>query len=107
MGIDIDNIDNIDNNINKFINNIPKLNNSIYPINIKEIFESRRLYISDANITNEYIHFIRPVNTNIEIKNQKIIDKEFNESYFIKRNDQLNYEEYAKMCIEGKLVNFW
>ena len=72
---------------------------------LKEIFRSRKLIINDANITNEYIHFIRPIKEDKdEIKPLKD-KKNINYDNFNKRNNQLNFSEYAKLCIEEKLIN--
>ena len=76
---------------------------------MKYIFKSRQLYINDANITNEYIRCLRPVailfnHNDTDIQNNLINDN-FNESFFIKRNDQLSFEEYIKLCINEKLIN--
>ena len=78
--------------------------------NLSEIFKSRRLYISDANLTNKYIHYIKPINETEEKKysikgNEK--DLIFNVSYFPKRKAQYNFKDYAKLCIQGKsLFNY-
>ena len=78
--------------------------------NLSEIFKSRHLYINDANLTNEYIHFIKPINETEEMKyNIKGNEKDliFNEKNFTKRKDQYDFKEYAKLCIEEKsLFNY-
>ena len=88
-------------NLIPYINSINQIHN-----NLKEIFDSRRLYIPDANLTNEYIHYIRPIKEND--KNKKMIDYDkeqiFFDNNFIKRKDQLDNKEYAKLCVEEKLI---
>ena len=90
-----------------YANLIPYINSiNQRPNNLKEIFDSRRLYIPDANLTNEYIHYIRPIKEND--KNKKMIDYDkeqiFFDNNFIKRKDQLDNKEYAKLCVEEKLI---
>ena len=80
-------------------NNIPTL---------KEIFKSRQLFINDANLTNEYIRFIKPINEKEEMKYTKAGNKsdiKFYESDFIKRKDQLDFKTFGKLCSEEKLID--
>ena len=96
------------NKVGKFADILPRTNfiNNKIP-SLKEIFKSRHLYINDANLTNEYIRFIKPINEKEE-KKYKIKGKEkdlkFDESYFPKRNDQYDFKEYAKLCVEEKTL---
>ena len=60
-------------NYKKYFNNIlPRLdlNNQTIP-SLEEIFNSRILYIPDANLTGEYIRYLRPINETEEKKYQK------------------------------------
>jgi glycosyltransferase involved in cell wall biosynthesis len=75
---------------------------------LEEIFNARQIYISDERITPEYIRYIRPVNEADEMKykkryseNETIID----EKIYQKREDQLNYIDFCKICLEGQLIN--
>ena len=75
--------------------------------NITKIFNSRELYISDINITKEYIKFIRPINKTKE-KNFKqklyggvIPDLSFTEN----RTDQIEFFNYYNICNEEKLIS--
>ena len=45
-----------------------KLGKDNKKVNINQIFKSRRLYITDKNITKKYINYLRPIN---EIKENK------------------------------------
>ena len=45
-----------------------KLGKDNKKVNINQIFKSRRLYITDKNITKKYISYLRPIN---EIKENK------------------------------------
>ena len=56
----------------KFNGILPKINlQQDNFTNLKEIFKSRQLYINDADLTKEYIRFIKPVNENEERKFKK------------------------------------
>ena len=75
--------------------------------NIEEIFKSRRLYITDKNITNKYINYLRPINETKENKYRKVLYKNLlfeNYSATI-RNDTINLEQFYKICYEGKLID--
>ena len=91
---------------NDFNNIYPRIKNNIKPRNIKEIFDNRILFIDDSNITNNYIHFLRPIKnkTNTELKKQRN-SKIFNEDYLTKRNDQLDFKNFAKLCFKEELIN--
>jgi glycosyltransferase involved in cell wall biosynthesis len=93
----------------KFIGILPKINlQQDNFTNLKEIFKSRQLYINDANLTNEYIRFIKPVNENEERKYKKQGKEkyiQFDEHFFKKRKDQYDFKEFGKICNEEKLVN--
>ena len=93
------------NTYNKFMNIIPKTNifgKTNY--NVKVLLKSRELFINDANITNEYIHFIKPLNYTIyNISKQYNI--KFYDNYFDNRPYQINYNEFARLCVEGKIIN--
>ena len=93
----------------KYIDILPKisLEKNIYP-NLKEIFNSRQLYINDVNLTNEYIRFIKPINENEEKKYKKKgkeKDIKFNEIFFKKRKDQYDFKEFLKICSKEKLID--
>ena len=97
------------NIIYTFMNIIPKINlNKDYFPSLKEIFMSRQLYINDANLTNEYVHFIKPVNENEEKKYKKKGKEKgikFNDNFYKKRKDQYNFKAFGKLCSEEKLIN--
>ena len=94
---------------NKFYDILPRINKKNIQIktkNIKDIFKSRQLFITDANITNEYIQFIRPIieNENKTIVNSSMYEEKFDENYFKIRKDQISFKEFAKLCVEEKLI---
>ena len=94
----------------EFNNILPKVNlenNNIVP-SLEEIFNSRILYIPDANLTGEYIRYIRPINENEEEKyKKKYSEKEtiISPEIFQKRKDQYDYKDFAKLCLEEKLID--
>ena len=106
--------------INKLLESIIIINKNFYDIlpriikkniqiktkNIKDIFKSRQLLITDANLTNKYIQFIRPIieNKNETIVNPSIYEEKFDENYFGTRKDQISFKEFAKLCVEEKLI---
>ena len=90
----------------KFKKFLPKVkNNNSYIPNLKEIYNSKELFINSEDITNEYIKYIRPLEENEEREPEKnhseII---FNKKYFKKREDQYSYKKYVKLCQEEKLI---
>lgn len=88
------NSDTVVNTTNKFNDIFPKTCvNGVYNniLNLNELFESRRLFIDDNNITNEYIRFIRPINETEE------------ENYMKKLYQNLTFEDYHKSTNEGKI----
>jgi len=94
---------------NKFYDIFPKtnLNNDKVSFNITDVFKARHLFISEDNLTNEYIRYIRPINEEEEknysqISNEDIQPEEF---WNTKRPNQYSYEEYFKLNFEEKLIN--
>ena len=74
---------------------------------LKQIFKSRRLYITDKNITHKYINYLRPINETKENKYRKVLYKNLSfENYSATiRNDTINLEQFFKICNEGKLID--
>ena len=94
------------NNYNKYMNIIPKTN--IYGkanFNIKDLLKSRELFINDSNLTNEYIKFVRPLKNNTIYSYSKKFNIKFYENYFGNRQYQINYNEFAKICVDEKIIN--
>ena len=97
-------------NIN-FIDILPKINKTyknFYISNINDIFNSRQLFISDINITTNYIKYIRKFREkNSEIKKFNLINKnemQFNLNYFKNNEKKVNYTVYGKFCVEENLL---
>ena len=99
-----------DLNLSKYKNILPHLTPDLndIPFSIKQIFNARQIYISDAKITPDYIKYIRPINETEEekykkpySKNKTIIDKDI----YKKRVDQYNYVEFCKLALEEKLID--
>ena len=97
-------------NDNNFSNIFPKLSiDNKFSLSLENIFESRILYISDAYLTGKYIKYIRPINQTEELKySKKYYNKTIKfplETFKKKRDNQLNYYEFTKICNEEKLLN--
>ena len=93
--------------IEKFKNILPRINlndnNSL--LTLKSIFQSNQLFISDANITNEYLHFIRPINEDEENNyNQKLYENVI-PNITENRTYVYNFKDYFTLCNEGRLIN--
>ena len=93
----------------KFVNVLPRisLENNHIP-SLKEIFNSRTLYIHEANLSRQYIRYIRPINEEEELKYKKRYSEKdtfIPLDYFKKRNDQYNYVDFGKLCLEEKLID--
>ena len=87
---------------------IPKINLQDKNIpNLQQIFKSRRLYINNKNITNDYIRFLRPIDEKEEKKyNQKLYpDLSFNNYPNIKNEKIIDIVNFYKICIEEKLLD--
>ena len=93
-------------NINIFL---PKTNNNQNNknINLEDIFQSRQLFIDDVNITNEYIHYIRPINEDEEKNYKKKLYENIKHIQFWKekRPNQYSFEDYYKIIKEDQLIN--
>lgn len=94
----------------KFINILPCINyNGNKPKYIKEIFKGRKLFINKANITSDYIKYIRSTdirsNRSIQIS-KKNMGKKFDDNYFIKRKDQYNFSAYRNFCNAESIITF-
>ena len=67
---------------------------------INELFESRELFINDANITNEYIRYVRP----LEKKEEEIFDFQFYKDidhyndYLFELNEELKLNDFYELC---------
>ena len=74
---------------------------------IKEVFESRNLYISYKSLTNEYIHYLRNIDYDKEKKyNQNLYEGlEPNIDILFKRKNQINISTFYKICNEEKLIS--
>ena len=95
---------NLNINYNKFLYLLPKTNlNDNTNLKWKNIFRSRELFISDDNITNEYIDFINPL-INKQYKYNEKYNIKFYENNFVGRKEQLDFNEFAKLCVNGKLI---
>jgi hypothetical protein len=65
------------------------------------------LFISDSNLTQKYIRYIRRINETQEEKyNKKNSEKEtkINSNIFNKRKDQFNFKDYLNLCYKNKLL---
>jgi glycosyltransferase involved in cell wall biosynthesis len=84
------------------------LNNINYIPTISQLFNSRQLFISEANLSLEYIHFIRPINETEEEKYKQELypglspDLSFTEN----RNDQIDLYTFYKMCSDEQLLSY-
>jgi glycosyltransferase involved in cell wall biosynthesis len=93
----------------KFIDFLPRTNVLEKPKNLKEIFNSRRLYVSNSNITLDYIKYIRSKDINYNNKipaNEDYSKIKFDENSFIRRKDQYNFSEFRNICNVDKLLTF-
>ena len=94
-------------NITKFYDILPKINLNKKEKNLKDIFNSRELFISDNNLTNEYIQFIRPINEeedkNYTIKLYENLEpKDYENS--ARATKKYSFEEYYNICTNEKLI---
>ena len=105
---------NINNNnskdFSKYQNMLPRLTPDIneLPPSIKEIFNARQIYIPSVKITSDYLKYLRPINETEEEKYKKryskgdtVIDK----NLFKIRDDQFDYKDFSKLCLEEKLLD--
>ena len=95
--------------ISDFQELIPKINleSNTLSTDINELFKSRRLYINDKNISNDYIDFIRPINQKEEDKYNQVLsqDESFNEYLTAKKEGQLKLEEFYNLCNREKIID--
>ena len=75
---------------------------------LSEIFNSRILYIPDSILTGDYIRYIRPLKEeNNLIYNKKYSEKDtfITSNDFKRRDNQIIYTDYFKLCFEEKLLD--
>ena len=86
----------------------PKINSNETISNIENLFQSRELFINDNNITNEYIHFIRPINEAQEKNNIREKKYENIKPYGFWKNprpNQYNRTEFYNLCRKEQLLD--
>ena len=99
----------------KFNDFLPSFNSS-YKNNITsvydELFNRRQLFISDINLSKQYIHFIRDIiEKNNNVYEEKISNNQQAEIRFdlnlnkTENQEKYNYKSFGKLCVEEKLIN--
>ena len=93
----------------KLLNIFPRINTQKnVPSCLKDIFNSRELFINDFDLTGDYIEFIRPINESEEKQYKKKISAnkiKFSDDYFKKKVDQYDYTKFVKLSQEEKLID--
>ena len=89
-----------------FNNILPRisLDNNKIPT-LEEVFNSKVLYISDANLTRDYIKYIRPLNDQENITKDRTKEIIIPDDIFKKREGQYDFKEFGKLCLEEKLIS--
>ena len=89
--------------ISDFKEIIPTINlEGRYAKNINEVFKSRRLFINEKNITNNYIHFLRPINQQEEEKYNQKINLPLEDDYLYYR--KFNLSAFYTYCDRETLI---
>ena len=86
---------------------LPKVNEKNKQIHsLEEIFYSRRLFISAANLSQNYIRYIRKIKgiEEKEYKNNYRNETEIDPKIFNKRKDQFTFKDYINLCFKNKLL---
>ena len=75
--------------------------------NKSKVFESRRIYIAENNITNEYIRYLRPIDEKEENNyRQKLFpDLSFENYIQVPRKDMISVEEFYKINQREELID--
>lgn len=93
----------------KLLNILPRINTQNNTSScLEDIFNSRELFISDSDLTGDYIKFIRPINESEEKQYKKKISAnkiKISDDYFKKKVDQYDYIKFVKLCQEEKLID--
>ena len=93
----------------KFSDIFPKIieNDKFVIPTLSELFNSREIYISESNLTYDYIHYIRPFNESEEEKFKKPLypNIEPNLSFTMNRTNQIDINTYYNICINEKLIS--
>ena len=94
----------------KFANMLPRidLNDINYIPTVSQLFNSRQLFISEANLSLEYIHFIRPINETEEEKYKQELYPDLSPdlSFTENRSDQIDLHTFYKMCNDEQLLSY-
>ena len=74
-------------------------------LNLSDLFKSRKLFINENNITNDYIHFLRPFNQQEE-KNREIINQNeiFDNDLSSTRPGLINLIDFYTLCDKERLI---
>jgi glycosyltransferase involved in cell wall biosynthesis len=93
----------------KFPDILPRIimNNKFVIPTLSELFNSREIYISESNLTLDYIHYIRPINDSEEEEFKKPLypNIEPNLKFTENRANQIDINTYYHICINEKLIS--
>ena len=90
-------------NIGKYLKYLPMINeDQNYNItNLSSIFESKRLFIKDVNISKDYISFIRKNDDEFDQRNnENIFYEPYDPNYIPPQEDKLSVKEFYKLCAQ-------
>jgi len=84
-----------------------KLDDNSVVSNVNDLFNSRRLYINEKNVTNDYIRFLRPINQQEEEKYKQILYQNllFNQNQNLKKENQYSTIDFYNYCNKDKLLD--
>ena len=85
----------------------PSINLKERTNDINEIFNARRLFINEKNVTNDYIEFIRPINEKEEGQYKQILYKNvlYNDFPNAKKEGQMDPNVFYRLCNQDKFIN--
>ena len=99
----------LQDNMTYFLEILPKidLEKKSDDIILEEIFNARKIYINEKNVTNDYIHFIKPINQEEENQYKQILYKDilYDDYPNEKREGQMSVNDFYNLCNKDKLID--
>ena len=94
--------------LNKYDEFLPKisLSQENYIPSVSQVFNSRELFISDINLTLDYINYIRPIDEKEELQYKKDLYPNLipDISFMKNRSNQINLYSYYNICKNEELI---